>query len=50
MDVVPFLVKKIKRHALARLGGGRGIRTLEAVSDLAVFKTAAFNHSAIPPM
>ena len=29
--------------------GGRGIRTLERVSPLAVFKTAAFNHSAIPP-
>ena len=29
--------------------GGRGIRTLEELSPLAVFKTAAFNHSAIPP-
>ena len=29
--------------------GGRGIRTLERLSPLTVFKTAAFNHSAIPP-
>ncbi len=31
-------------------GGGRGIRTPERVSPLTVFKTAAFNHSAIPPL
>jgi hypothetical protein len=30
--------------------GGRGIRTPERVTPLAVFKTAAFNHSAIPPL
>src|SRR5687767_14305047 len=30
-------------------GGGRGIRTPERVTPLTVFKTAAFNHSAIPP-
>ena len=30
-------------------GGGRGIRTPETLLGLAVFKTAAFNHSAIPP-
>ena len=30
-------------------GGGRGIRTPETLTSLAVFKTAAFNHSAIPP-
>ena len=30
-------------------GGGRGIRTPEHLSTLTVFKTAAFNHSAIPP-
>src|SRR5215510_6346514 len=29
--------------------GGRGIRTPERVTPLTVFKTAAFNHSAIPP-
>jgi hypothetical protein len=33
---------------LPRDGGGRGIRTPEA-HHLAVFKTAAINHSAIPP-
>ena len=30
-------------------GGGTGIRTQETLSRLTVFKTAAFNHSAIPP-
>ena len=30
-------------------GGGGGIRTHEIVSDLLVFKTSAFNHSATPP-
>jgi hypothetical protein len=33
-----------------RYGGGRGIRTPERVTPLTVFKTAAFNHSAIPPL
>lgn len=31
-------------------GGGGGIRTHEELSPLAVFKTAAFNHSATPPI
>ena len=30
-------------------GGGTGIRTLEGLAPLAVFKTAAFVRSAIPP-
>ena len=30
-------------------GGGTGIRTPERVSPLTVFKTAAFDRSAIPP-
>lgn len=30
-------------------GGGTGIRTLEPREGLLVFKTSAFNHSAIPP-
>ena len=34
---------------LARWCGGRGIRTLDTRKRMAVFKTAAFNHSAIPP-
>jgi hypothetical protein len=29
--------------------GGKGIRTLEGLAPLAVFKTAAFVRSAIPP-
>ena len=33
----------------ARVGGGRGIRTPDTLSGTAVFKTAAINHSAIPP-
>jgi hypothetical protein len=32
-----------------RLGGGSRIRTHEGVTPLTAFKTAAFNHSAIPP-
>ena len=32
-----------------RSGGGTGIRTPERVSPLTVFKTAAFDRSAIPP-
>ena len=30
-------------------GGGRGIRTPGTLSGTAVFKTAAIDHSAIPP-
>src|SRR5262245_17246741 len=33
----------------AKAGGGRGIRTPATVSRRAVFKTACFNHSHIPP-
>jgi hypothetical protein len=33
----------------SRSGGGSRIRTHEEVTPLTVFKTAAFNHSAIPP-
>ncbi|GEM_PF-2148513 len=31
-------------------GGGSGIRTLEGLSPLLVFKTSAFDHSANPPV
>ena len=37
------------RHAPIVSGGGTGIRTLEGLSPLPVFKTGAFNRSAIPP-
>ena len=37
------------RTVQGKSGGGRGIRTPGTVSRTAVFKTAAFNHSAIPP-
>ena len=30
--------------------GGRGIRTPEGLTTLTVFKTAAFDRSAIPPL
>jgi hypothetical protein len=30
--------------------GGGGIRTLDTLSDIPVFKTGAFNHSATPPI
>src|SRR6185295_10550615 len=33
----------------AKVGGGRGIRTPDTLSGTTVFKTAAINHSAIPP-
>src|SRR5690554_5460383 len=36
-------------HPECRVGGGTGIRTLERLSPLPVFKTGAFNRSAIPP-
>ena len=32
-----------------RISGGRGIRTPEGLAALAVFKTAPFNRSGIPP-
>ena len=32
-----------------RSNGGTGIRTLESLATLSVFKTDAFDHSAIPP-
>ena len=37
------------RRSRAKAGGGRGIRTPGTVSRTAIFKTAAFNRSAIPP-
>ena len=36
-------------HEQSEVGGGRGIRTPDTLSSTAVFKTAAINHSAIPP-
>jgi hypothetical protein len=35
---------------LPKNGGETGIRTLEAITDSPVFKTGAFNHSAISPI
>ena len=39
----------VPRGLLEYGGGGTGIRTQETLSRPTVFKTAAFNHSAIPP-
>ena len=35
---------------LPKTGGGSGIRTHDTVAHIAVFKTAAFVRSAIPPV
>lgn len=45
----PVLATTTSPLTLLFSGGGRGIRTPERVTPLTVFKTAAFNHSAIPP-
>jgi hypothetical protein len=38
------------RSAIRNLNsGGSGIRTHEGLATLPIFKTGAFNHSAIPP-
>src|SRR5919109_132550 len=39
-----------RSERLAKVGGGGGIRTHGTVPRTAVFKTAAFNHSATPPL
>src|SRR4029079_15597647 len=36
-------------HGAHLYGGGGGIRTPDALSDITVFETVAFNHSATPP-
>ncbi len=40
----------IARQTLANYGGEGGIRTLETLTRLLVFKTSAFNHSATSPV
>src|SRR5207237_1346926 len=37
-------------QALAKYGGERGIRTLDALSDIHDFQSCAFDHSAISPI
>jgi len=46
----PSAQENNRPKAVFSTSGGRGIRTLEELTPLAVFKTAAFNHSAIPPL
>lgn len=43
------ILRRIANEKTRIFGGGRGIRTPESLSTLTVFKTAAFNRSAIPP-
>ena len=38
-----------ERVARGRIGGGRGIRTLDTVPRIHTFQACAFNHSATPP-
>ena len=46
---LPPLFKNTSFAKTKKSGGGRGIRTPERVAPLPVFKTGAFNRSAIPP-
>ena len=39
----------MRKTFLRKYGGGGGIRTHEAIADLPVFKTGAFNQ-ALPPL
>jgi hypothetical protein len=39
----------MKEFVKGKTGGGRGIRTLDTVTRIAVFETAPFNHSGTPP-
>ena len=50
-DLVDAFLGLIERDGInpAATGGGRGIRTPGTLSGSTVFKTAALNHSAIPP-
>ena len=55
-DLVDTFLNLIERDRLipaaaraTATGGGRGIRTPGTLSGSTVFKTAALNHSAIPP-
>ncbi len=44
------ILKERRSHALREVrGGGGGIRTLETLAGLTVFKTVAIDHSATPP-
>lgn len=41
--------RKVTLGAFGDYGGGSGIRTLDTLSRMLVFKTSAFNRSANPP-
>jgi hypothetical protein len=47
-DLINLQVLKY-HNVINTAGGGSRIRTHEGLAPLTVFKTAAFNHSAIPP-
>lgn len=38
-----------ERDNLAQVGGGGRIRTSDTLSDIPLFESGAFNHSATPP-
>ena len=40
---------KIMTTDVLKTGGGRGIRTLDSLAAIVVFKTTALDHYAIPP-
>ena len=42
--------QKENRALLKKTGGGGGIRTLDRLAPITVFETAAFDHSATPPV
>lgn len=45
----PAIVLEGAPNFVFKTGGGRGIRTLEGLAALALFKSAPINHSGIPP-
>ncbi len=47
--LMPKPSRREVRNQMRKSGGGRGIRTPGTLPGTAVFKTARFNHSRIPP-
>lgn len=46
----PQTAQKENHVLLKKAGGGGGIRTLDRLAPITVFETAAFDHSATPPV
>jgi hypothetical protein len=49
MEQRSVLIIVVKKNVRVPAGGWGGIRTLETLARLPVFKTGAFNHSATHP-